>query len=84
MPQPRRVVSVFCLATLLTLPLAAQTGRGEELPLGSFLSALWDRLTAPVLELTQEITHVWAADGLEPEPPAPPDSTNRGGWDPNG
>ncbi len=80
MPQPRRVVSVCCLATLLTLPLAAQTGRTQEIPLPGFLSALWDRLTGQVTELAR----MWAADGVEPEPPAPPDSTNRGAWDPNG
>ena len=82
MPQTRRVVSILCLAAFLALPLMAQPVRESDLPILSFFSDLWARLTGPA----PVATSAWEEDGTEstPTPPPPPGDTGRGGWDPNG
>jgi hypothetical protein len=92
MPKTRRILSILCLAAFLGLPLAAKTRSGPELPFLGFLSAFWERLTAPASEISP-ISALWEADettSTDPTgtttttTPPPPDTDTRGGWDPNG
>jgi hypothetical protein len=83
MPKTRRVVSIVCLVVFLAVPLVAQSERAArqaDIPLLSFLSALWERLAGPV----PGTVSVSEADGTNPEPTPAPGETGRGGWDPNG
>jgi hypothetical protein len=91
MPQTcRRVVSILCLVAFLGLPLMAQPAHESRLPVLSFLSTVWERLTGTAPETTSvtSVTSAWAADVTEPTATtttAPsPGETGRGGWDPNG
>jgi hypothetical protein len=86
MPNTRRVVSVLCLVAFLAVPVLAQSTRSERepgIPLLSFLSAVWERLTEPVQGVHGRVP-AREADGTNPEPTPTPGSTGRGGWDPNG
>ena len=81
----RRVVSILCLLAFLALPLMATPTRESSLPVLSFFSALWERLTGAAE--TPSLTSTWEADEtIEPTPTSTPDpgETGRGGWDPNG
>jgi hypothetical protein len=51
----RRTLSVLCLSLVLCMPLQAQTAPRTVDTLSGFLSALWDRLSAPLVSM-------WAAD----------------------
>jgi hypothetical protein len=76
----RPVLSVLCLSLALSLPLQAQVVAGPGDGPWSFLSALWERLGAPLVS-------VWSGDVTEGRGIMDPDgetSEGRGAWDPNG
>jgi hypothetical protein len=92
MPKTRRILSILCLVAFFGLPLAAQSGSGQEPPFLGFLSAFWERLTAPAAVIPP-ISALWEADETTtPDPTATTttttlpstDTDTRGGWDPNG
>jgi hypothetical protein len=85
MPKIRRALSILSLVVFVGLPLAAQPQREPGLPFLSFLSTLWERLTAPAAGPGVGITALWEADEPNADTPTPPPQTvSKGGWDPNG
>lgn len=92
--RTRRVLTVLCLSLALCLPLQAQvvSGPGDG-SWSSLLSALWGRLSAPLVSLwlgdETEGRGIWDPNGANSEgrgimDPDGATSEGRGGWDPNG
>lgn len=80
--RPRRTLSVLCLSLVLCLPLQAQTGAGRMDILSDFFSALWVRVSAPLVSL-------WATETTDGRGAVDPDgltanSDSRGACDPDG
>lgn len=82
----RRAVPLVLVLFALALPAMAQPEREPRSSLGSFVSTLWEFLSAPLLSIWEK-----AGGGLDPlgttissSPTPPPLSEGRGMIDPDG